>query len=90
MSRKVSVLPSTAVTLASAVLLAISCVGLIKREKPQAPPEAQPQTRAVDDRDAGEVPTHQAPPPNYGHRIVNDESDAGTSKRKPTKLTAAQ
>lgn len=82
-------LKPSVITLTSAVLLAVSCPGLIPREKLQAPLEARPQTQLGDDRDA-EEPTHQAPPPDYGHRVVQDELETGKPKRKRTKATAPQ
>ncbi len=83
MSQKASLFPSVTLTLTSVVVLAVACVGLIQQEKPQSVPEQPPHTRADDRQDAGEEPTHQAPPPDYGHRIV--DQDPRPSRPKPTK-----
>jgi hypothetical protein len=82
MSRKAPLLPSATVTLTIGVLLAVSCVALIQRHIPPSAPEEKPQTRVDDERDAGDEPTHEAPPPGYGHRVVKKEPDPDEPKQK--------
>jgi len=83
-ARRLGWLHSAVVLLALVLLSTFACVELMRRRAP-SPAEEQPRPQVQDDpRDTGELPTHEAPPPAYGHRVVR-EAPATASDESETK-----